>query len=183
MVVSPQPAMLEALIPDEEARYRWAEGIGPVPTRWQLAARWRYRVGASGITAGGLSARRLPCRPVAERLDMSNVRHGSCPSPPADKTMLRITVTPESNCIRLKLEGVLAGTWVTELEESWRAAHSIRGDRRLYLDLTAVEHVDRAGEYLLALLRCSGAHLIASGTVMTELLRTIAGDWPVEEAL
>ncbi len=97
--------------------------------------------------------------------------------------MLRITVTPESDRIRLKLEGDLAGTWVTELEESWRAAHSIRGDRRLDLDLTAVEHVDRAGKYLLALLRCSGAHLLASGTLMTELVRTIAGDWPVKEAL
>ena len=97
--------------------------------------------------------------------------------------MLRITVTPESDRICLKLEGDLAGTWVTELEESWRAAHAIRGDRRLYLDLTAVEHVDRAGTYLLALLRCSGAHLIASGTLMTELVRTIAGDWPVKEAL
>ena len=97
--------------------------------------------------------------------------------------MLRITVTPESDRIRLKLEGDLAGTWVTELEESWRAAHSIGDGRRLYLDLTAVEHVDRAGQYLLALLRCSGAHLIASGTLMTELVRTIAGDWPVKEAL
>jgi len=48
--------------------------------------------------------------------------------------------------------------------------------------LTAVEHADRAGKYLLALLRCSGAHLIASGTLMTELVRTIAGDWPVKEA-
>ncbi|HLQ02935.1 MAG TPA: hypothetical protein VK143_11625, partial [Burkholderiales bacterium] len=76
--------------------------------------------------------------------------------------MLRITVTPESDRICLKLEGDLAGTWVTELEESWRAAHSIGDGRRLYLDLTAVEHVDRAGQYLLALLRCSGAHLIAS---------------------
>ncbi len=97
--------------------------------------------------------------------------------------MLRITVTPESDRIRLKLEGDLAGTWVTELEESWRAAHSIRGDRRLDLDLTAVEHVDRAGKYLLALLRCSGAHLLASGTLMPELVRTIASDWPVKEAL
>ena len=60
---------------------------------------------------------------------------------------------------------------------------SIGGDRRLYLDLTAVGHVDRAGKYLLALLRCSGTDLIASGTLMTELVRTIAGDWPVKEAL
>jgi anti-anti-sigma regulatory factor len=93
--------------------------------------------------------------------------------------MLRITVAPESNVVRLKLEGDLTGTWVTELEESWRAAHAIRGDRRLCLDLTAVEHVDRAGKYLLALLRCSGAQLITSGTVMTELVRAIADDWPL----
>jgi anti-anti-sigma regulatory factor len=93
--------------------------------------------------------------------------------------MLRITVTPESNVIRLQLEGDLAGAWVVELEESWRAAHSARGDRRLHLDLTAVGHVDMAGKYLLALLHYSGAHLIASGALMTELVRTIAGDWPV----
>jgi len=92
--------------------------------------------------------------------------------------MLRITVTPESDVIRLKLEGDLAGAWVTELEESWRAAHSTRGDRRLNLDLTAVANVDMAGKYLLALLHYSGAHLIASGALMTELVRTIAGDWP-----
>jgi anti-anti-sigma regulatory factor len=96
--------------------------------------------------------------------------------------MLRITVEPNPDLIWVKLEGVLAGTWVSELEDSWRAAYSIRGDRPLHLDLTAVEHVDRAGTYLLALLRCRGAHLIASGTMMTELVRTIAGDWPVEGA-
>jgi hypothetical protein len=48
----------------------------------------------------------------------------------------------------------------------------------LYLDLTAVNHVDRAGRYLLVLLRCGGAHLIASGTLMTELVRTLTDDWP-----
>jgi anti-anti-sigma regulatory factor len=96
--------------------------------------------------------------------------------------MLRITVEPRADGISMKLEGDLAGTWVSELEDSWRAAHSIRGNRPLHLDLTAVGHVDRAGKYLLALLRCSGADLIASGTMMTDLVRTIAGDWPVEGA-
>src|SRR2546426_11711344 len=76
--------------------------------------------------------------------------------------MLRITVTPESDVIRLKLEGDLAGAWVTELEESWRAAHSTRGDRRLNLDLTAVERVDMAGGNLLGLFSYSGAPLRVS---------------------
>ena len=95
--------------------------------------------------------------------------------------MLRITVQSEQDKIRLKLEGDLAGTWVNELEDSWRATYAMRGDRPLYLDLTAVKHVDLAGRYLLGLLRCSGAQMIASGILMTELVRTIAGDWPVRK--
>ncbi|HZO40369.1 MAG TPA: hypothetical protein VFE97_14190 [Methylomirabilota bacterium] len=92
--------------------------------------------------------------------------------------MLRITVQPEADRIRLKLEGDLAGIWVGEVEHSWRETCSARGDRPLYLDLTDVVRVDRAGQYLLGLLRCSGAHLIASGTQMTELVRTIEDSWP-----
>jgi len=93
--------------------------------------------------------------------------------------MLRITVQPEPDRIRLKLEGDLAGTWVSELEDSWRATCSMRGAHPLYLDLTAVRRVDLAGRYLLGLLRCSGAQMVASGTLMTELVRSITADWPV----
>jgi hypothetical protein len=93
--------------------------------------------------------------------------------------MLRITVEPEADRIRVKLEGDLAGTWVSEVEDCWRATQSMRGDRRLDLDLTAVRYVDRAGRYLLGLLSCNGAQLIASGTLMTDLVRTIKDDWPL----
>jgi anti-anti-sigma regulatory factor len=96
--------------------------------------------------------------------------------------MLRITVEPELDRIRLKLEGDLSGAWVAEVEESWLAACSMRGDRQLYLDLTDVQHVDPAGRYLIGLLRCSGAHLVASGVRMTELVRTIQRDWPGPKA-
>jgi len=92
--------------------------------------------------------------------------------------MLRITVQAEADRIRLKLEGELAGIWVAEVEESWRETRSARGDRPLDLDLTDVVRVDLAGRYLLGLLRCSGAHLIASGAQMTELVRTIEETWP-----
>jgi anti-anti-sigma regulatory factor len=92
--------------------------------------------------------------------------------------VLRITVKQGPNQVRLKLEGNLTGTWVSELEDSWRTAHSSLAGRSLSVDLTAVEHVDGAGKYLLALLRERGAQLVASGTVMTELVQTIAGDWP-----
>jgi anti-anti-sigma regulatory factor len=96
--------------------------------------------------------------------------------------MLRITVASELDRIHLKLEGDLSGAWVAEVEESWLATYSMRGDRQLYLDLTGVQHVDRAGRYLLGLLRCSGAHLVASGVQMTELVRTIQHDWPGPKA-
>jgi ABC-type transporter Mla MlaB component len=92
--------------------------------------------------------------------------------------MLRITVKPEPERIRLKLEGDLAGMWVSEVEDCWRAARSARDARPLCLDLTDVGHIDRAGRYLLGLLHCSGAQLIASGPLTTELVRTLEDDWP-----
>ena len=96
--------------------------------------------------------------------------------------MLRITVEPELDRIRLKLEGDLAGPWVGEVEQSWLATCAMRGDRPLYLDLTGVQNVDRAGRYLLGLMRCSGAYLVASGVQMTALVRTIEDNWPGPEA-
>lgn len=91
--------------------------------------------------------------------------------------MLRITVEPLEQEVRLKLEGDLTGTWVRELEESWRAARE--GGRGARLDLTGVTKVDDAGRYLLALIRESGAPIVSSGFAMKELLEAIARDWPV----
>ena len=93
--------------------------------------------------------------------------------------MLKITVQGEPDQVTFKLEGNLDGIWVTELEDSWRAAKSTFGGRSFRLDLTAVDRVDSAGNYLLALLRRSGMELIASGVAMTELVRSIATDWPL----
>ena len=134
--------------------------------------------GQTGHTKG--ESWQIPSRVAALASGPSDrdVGHGLCPGH-AQANMLRITVQPEPDRIRLKLEGDLAGTWVGEAEDSWRQAHSMRGERTLYVDLTAVERLDRAGRYLLGLLRHSGAHLIASGTMMTELVQTIEDDWPV----
>jgi anti-anti-sigma regulatory factor len=95
--------------------------------------------------------------------------------------MLRITVHERPDQITLRLEGDLSGTWVSELEDSWRAARATLAGRRLSIDLTGVEHVDGAGRYLLALLGLSGADLLASGTAMTELVRTVTGNWLPEQ--
>jgi len=87
--------------------------------------------------------------------------------------MLRITVQDEPNQVTLKLEGNLGGTWVTELEDSWRTVNSTLAGRSLRLDLTAVDRVDTAGNYLLVLLCWSGAQLIASAIAMSERVRGI----------
>jgi len=95
--------------------------------------------------------------------------------------MLRITIQDAPSQVTLKLEGNLGGIWVAELEESWRAVNSTLAGRSLCLDLTAVDRVDSAGNYLLALLRRNGAQLLASGTAMSELVRSIARDWPLDK--
>jgi ABC-type transporter Mla MlaB component len=95
--------------------------------------------------------------------------------------MLRITVQDGPAQVRLKLEGSLTGIWVSEVEEAWRAAQETRAGRALCLDVTAVDRVDLAGQYLLALLHRSGVELLATGTMMPEVVQTIVRDWPRTE--
>jgi len=92
--------------------------------------------------------------------------------------MLRISVEDEPRQVTLKLEGKLVGAWVKELEDAWREADAGRHGRPLFLDCSAVEHVDQAGEYLLALVARRGVRLIASGVAMRELCRKIDAGWP-----
>jgi len=92
--------------------------------------------------------------------------------------MLRITVRPGANEVRLVLEGDLTGAWVTELEDCWRSTRAILDGRSFRVDLSAVDRVDQAGRYLLVLLRLDGARLVASGVAMTDLVTSLSGDWP-----
>jgi ABC-type transporter Mla MlaB component len=79
--------------------------------------------------------------------------------------MLRITLHDELDRVTLKLEGNLVRIWVSELETAWRSAASGLAGRSLHLDMRAVDHVDQAGVFLLALLRQRGVQLTVSGTV------------------
>jgi ABC-type transporter Mla MlaB component len=90
--------------------------------------------------------------------------------------MLRITVDERVDHTSLRLEGDLSGPWVSELEDSWRAARM--AGRRLSVDLTEVDHVDRAGRYLLALMGIHDTVLLGAGAEMTDLLQTITNNWP-----
>ena len=92
--------------------------------------------------------------------------------------MLRITVEDEPQRVTLRLEGRLAGAWVKELEDAWREVDVRRRGRPLSLDVSAVDHVDQAGEYLLALVARRGVRLIATGVAMRDLCRKIEAGWP-----
>jgi ABC-type transporter Mla MlaB component len=92
--------------------------------------------------------------------------------------MLRITRDDDPNEVTLYLEGSLSGVWVMELEDSWRSMRATLSDRGIKVHLGAVNHVDSAGKYLLALLRYRGVQLSADGIETTELLRDLAADWP-----
>jgi ABC-type transporter Mla MlaB component len=94
--------------------------------------------------------------------------------------MLRITVQDTPNEVTLKLEGSLAGAWVAELEEAWRASNSKLAGRVIRVDMTGVDRVDSAGKYLLALICDRGTVLVASGKV-TQIEAEIIEDWTLRE--
>ncbi len=78
----------------------------------------------------------------------------------------------------MKLEGDLAGTWVTDLEECWQATRASFAGKPACLDLTGVTRVDDAGRYLLALIHGTGARMVSTGVAMKDLLDSIGRDWP-----
>jgi ABC-type transporter Mla MlaB component len=94
--------------------------------------------------------------------------------------MLRITVEVTDDRLRFALAGKLAGAWVAELEDCWRAEAAAVVGRSLSVDLTGVVCIDAAGKYLLALMHESGAHFVASGCAMAALVQEITSGWPVE---
>jgi anti-anti-sigma regulatory factor len=86
--------------------------------------------------------------------------------------MLRITPHENDGTIRLKLEGMLKGIWVPEMERCWRKASSDK-NKALIVDLTEVEFVDTAGRYLLALMHVHGASFVAATPLMSDLVTEI----------
>ena len=86
--------------------------------------------------------------------------------------MLRITSHENAGTVCLKLEGMLKGAWVPELERCWRGANSDH-NKALIVDLTDVEFVDTAGRYLLALMHARGARFMAVTPLMNDLVAEI----------
>ncbi len=89
--------------------------------------------------------------------------------------MVRITMDDRGAELHLKVEGRLAGAWVSELEQCWRAYAARSPHKLLLVDLTDTEFVDLAGKYLLTLMHQSGVQFTARNQYMNSLLAEIRG--------
>jgi len=87
--------------------------------------------------------------------------------------MLRITVEDRGAAVHMRLEGRLAGVWVTEVEQSWRSCSAEFGGKALVVDLTGTEFVDLAGRYLLTLMHQNGVRIVARSAWMNDLVAEI----------
>lgn len=81
--------------------------------------------------------------------------------------MLTIMVQAETEMVRLRLEGRLAGLHVHEVERSWRTAAFAQPRRLIVVDLAAVSFIDVPGKELLRRIHRQG-HSLVPGGVMTE---------------
>ena len=88
--------------------------------------------------------------------------------------MLRITLVPTPDVIRVVLEGRLADAWVAEAAATWQRALATRGTRDLEVDLREVLALDDSGRALVARMSGDGARLLACGCAMREVVREIA---------
>ena len=84
--------------------------------------------------------------------------------------MLRISlIDSRSNQITLRLEGRVAGPWVSEL---WKACEKVLGDgQALELNLADVSFLDLAGATLLAQIRARGVELSGCSPFVAEQLK------------
>jgi len=86
--------------------------------------------------------------------------------------MLRITSHESADTVCLKLEGMVKGAWVPEMERCWRQAYSTRNKAPI-VDLSDVVFVDAAGKYLFALMHAHGTKFIAGTPMMIDLVNEI----------
>ena len=76
---------------------------------------------------------------------------------------------------RFELAGDLSNEAARELDQAWRMASSMVGDRALVVDMTFVTGAGRDGRSLLARWYAEGAELIARSKVSRTLAEAIVG--------
>jgi hypothetical protein len=71
--------------------------------------------------------------------------------------MPKINVRPTAEAVTVKLEGVLVGPWVDDLERCFDQAKAMRQARALRVDLTGLTHINHDGKELLNSMQREGA--------------------------
>lgn len=79
------------------------------------------------------------------------------------------------NAFRFELAGDLDNEGARELDQAWRTAAAVIGDRSLVIDMTFVTAAGRDGRSLIARWYAEGAHLIARTNASKQLAEAIIG--------
>jgi hypothetical protein len=88
--------------------------------------------------------------------------------------MLRATLHDSDDVLVMKLEGCLAGPWVSEAYRAWLEMGRTRNGRPVHVDLRGICHLDDEGRKLLALMHLDGAEFMTSGCVLPEIVREVS---------
>jgi anti-anti-sigma regulatory factor len=73
----------------------------------------------------------------------------------------------------LQVEGRLAGAFVRELEDCWRAARAKQPDRKISVDLKSVTCIDQAGRRLLQSMHGNGVDFLGAGLATQDILEQV----------
>ena len=89
--------------------------------------------------------------------------------------MLRVTtkIEKEQSRVTLKLEGKLAGPWVSEFERCW--CSTLEKWKDVVVELGGVTFIDSKGKCLLAKIHRQGAKLIGTGLMTKSIIEEISG--------
>jgi hypothetical protein len=81
-----------------------------------------------------------------------------------------------STAFRFELAGSLNNEGAHKLDQAWRTASSVIGDRRLIIDMTFVTCVDTQGRALITRWHREGAQLIANSIASRALAESVLGE-------
>src|ERR1700704_1993607 len=79
------------------------------------------------------------------------------------------------SAFRFELAGDLNNEGARDLDQAWRTASSVIGDRALVVDMTFVTDAGKDGRSLLARWYAAGAQLVARSKISRELAEAIVG--------
>src|SRR3977135_498017 len=76
---------------------------------------------------------------------------------------------------RFEIDGSLSGSAAMELEQSWRTASSLIGNRTLIIAVGRISRIDPCGRALLLAWHQGGAQFVAKSPLATTLVGSILG--------